>query len=97
MILRCCTPVTNIMVGGQILAKDKSKNYKVYSMKRFKILMYWNMFLATILGIFGQWIAYYISNNMVKVPTVYCLTVLTVISILLFLIIPILIYRCMKK
>ncbi|NEU04842.1 hypothetical protein [Clostridium senegalense] len=81
------------------MSKEQSKSYKVDSIKRFKIFMFGNILLATILGVFAQDIAYYISDNIniVKLSAVYCLTALTLISILLFLITPILICRCIKK
>ncbi|GAA0116214.1 hypothetical protein [Clostridium senegalense] len=45
------------------MSKEQSKNYKVDSIKKFKIFMCGNILLATILGVFAQDIAYYISDN----------------------------------
>jgi hypothetical protein len=54
------------------------------------------MIIATILGMYGQDISYYIDEKIDVVSPVYCLTILTVISIFLFLVIPILIYKFTK-
>ena len=78
------------------MSKEKTKGYKAYSTKKVTIIICVIMLVAIILGVYGQSIAYYISDTVEWVSPIYCLTALTVISITLFLITPILIYRYMK-
>jgi membrane protein YdbS with pleckstrin-like domain len=59
--------------------------------------MYGSMIMALVLGIYGQSITYYINENIIEVSLVYCLTALTITSILLFVIPPILAYKLNKK
>lgn len=66
-------------------------------MRKIKSLMYSSMILATILGVYGQSISYYISRNIVEMSPVYYLTILTSISLLLFLATPILAYKFNKN
>lgn len=65
---------------------------------QFNILIYGNMILAILLGVYGQGILYYIIDNIaLMLPPLYCLAILTMTSILLFLVPPILIYKYNKK
>lgn len=65
-------------------------------MKKAKICMYLSMIIATVLAVYGQDMSYYITGKIEGISPVYCLTVLTAISIFLFLVIPILIYKFTK-
>lgn len=57
-----------------------------------------NIILATIIGVYGQDITYYIvGDTLTRTSLLCCLTILTVISIVLFLTPPLLIYRGIKK
>ena len=52
---------------------------------------------ATLIGLFGQALAYYVDEIMASnVPPVYYLTIITVISITLYLAIPFLVYLLVK-
>ena len=62
-----------------------------------KVLIYVNIIVATILGIFGQSSAYFINEHIVKISPVDNLIALTIISVLLFISTPILINYCGKK
>ena len=68
--------------------------------KKFKFFICINIILATIIGVYAQDIAYYysgdysISNAQLYL---YLLTILTMLSIVLFFTTPILIYRFIKK
>lgn len=65
---------------------------------QFNILIYGIMILATLLGVHSQEILYYIIDNIASMlPPLYCLTILTMTSIFLFLVPPILIYKNNKK
>ena len=68
--------------------------------KEFRIFIFINIILATVIGNYAQNIAYYIvgyySINTAQLY-LYILTVLTTLSIILFLVIPILIHLFMKK
>lgn len=52
-----------------------------------------SMILATILGIYGQDIAYFLNRTVVTVSPVYFLTIITAASVLLFLVTPVLVYK----
>ncbi|VFE55571.1 Uncharacterised protein [Clostridioides difficile] len=68
--------------------------------KKFRIFIFINIILATVIGIYAQDIAYYIvgdySVNIAQLY-LYILTVLTILSIILFLATPILIHLFVKK
>lgn len=68
--------------------------------KKFRIIIFINIILATVIGIYAQNIASYIvadySINTAQLY-LYILTVLTTLSIILFLVIPILIHLFVKK
>lgn len=66
-------------------------------MKKTNILMHSSMVLATILGVYGQNISYDIARNIVEISPVYYLAILTMTSIFLFLITPILAYKLNKN
>ncbi|XID93878.1 hypothetical protein ACF3MZ_04950 [Paenibacillaceae bacterium WGS1546] len=54
-------------------------------MVKSNILIFGSLTLATILGIFGQGITYFINDTFVEIDLISCLTILTVTSILLYL------------
>ncbi|MGM0875914.1 MAG: hypothetical protein ACQEWV_14265 [Bacillota bacterium] len=61
------------------------------------VLIFGSLFLATVFGIFGQGISYFMNEHFVGIPPVYYLTILTIISVFLYLVIPVLTYSSMKK
>jgi membrane protein YdbS with pleckstrin-like domain len=71
-----------------MLIKEKNK---------MRVFIYGSMILALVLGIYGQSISYYINDNLLKLSVLDWLTVVTITSILLFLIPPILAYKLNKK
>ncbi len=58
-------------------------------MNKRKILMCFFMALATVLGIYAQGISYYISTNIISLSPVIFLSVITFISIGLYILVPI--------
>lgn len=53
--------------------------------------------IATLLGLFGQALAYYVDEIMASnVPPIYYLTIITIISIILYLATPLLVYLLVK-
>ena len=64
---------------------------------KINILAYLSMIIATILGIKAQSITYYISDNIINVDLLYCLIIITIISILLFWVPQTLIYKWNKE
>lgn len=77
--------------------KEENEKHKDDFIKRLKIFICGSIALATLLGLKAQYIAYYIGNHIEKISPLYCLTVLTVISIILFLITHLLIYKFIQK
>ncbi len=66
-------------------------------MKKWHFLLWVLIIIATLLGLFGQALAYYVDENMANnVPPVYYLTIITVISIILYLAAPLLVYLLVK-
>ncbi|MGL5692820.1 MAG: hypothetical protein ACRCXA_01995 [Peptostreptococcaceae bacterium] len=66
--------------------------------KKFKFFICINIILATIIGVYAQDITYYIiDDSLARNTFLYWLTILTVLSIVLFLVTPILIYRFVEK
>lgn len=61
-------------------------------MNKLKVLMCFFMVLATVLGIYGQGISYYVSSNLISVSPVILLSIITFISMALFILTPILSY-----
>ena len=66
-------------------------------MIKIKIFICANMMLSIVLAIYGQSISYYINHNIKTISPLYCLTVLTAISILLFFTTPIFVCKYFKK
>lgn len=62
-----------------------------------RIFIFVIMILATTVGIYGQIISYYISKNIIEISPLHCLTILTAITIFLFLTSHTMIYRSIKK
>ncbi|MDM5215097.1 hypothetical protein QUF94_27675 [Peribacillus sp. NJ4] len=55
-------------------------------MIKANILILGSIILATILGIFGQGISYFMNENIAKIYPIYYLTGLTMISVFLYLV-----------
>ncbi|MFJ7736461.1 hypothetical protein ACIQ2D_08955 [Lysinibacillus sp. NPDC097287] len=66
-------------------------------MKKVHVLIFGSLILATIVGVFGQGIAYFMNENIVKTYPIYYLTALTMISIFLYLVTFALTYIYFKK
>ncbi|WP_141431130.1 hypothetical protein [Bacillus sp. 03113] len=66
-------------------------------MIKANVLILGGIILATILGIFGQGISYFMNENIAEIYPVYYLTALTMISVFLYLVTPVLIYISIKK
>ncbi|WP_426351045.1 hypothetical protein ACPWSR_07425 [Alloiococcus sp. CFN-8] len=66
-------------------------------MRKLKVLMCCSMVLATVLGIYGQGISSYISNNFISVSPVIILSISTLLSLALFIFTPILIRAAAKE
>lgn len=66
-------------------------------MIKINVLIFGSMILATILGVFGQGLAYFMNENIVKTYPIYYLSVLTLISIFLYVVSFILTYVSLKK
>ncbi|MDF2546133.1 MAG: hypothetical protein K0R93_1031 [Anaerosolibacter sp.] len=66
-------------------------------MIKLHFFMYGSMILATMLGVYAQSISYYINSNIVKISPLYSLTVLTMISILLYTVPPMFAYKFINK
>jgi len=69
------------------LAREKNKTRLLQ--------LYASMFLAIVLGVYAQDIAYFLHNNL-TIPLLLGLTLATILSILLFLIPPILLSKLCK-
>lgn len=66
-------------------------------MRKANIIIFGSLILATIFGIFGQGMAYFLKENFVEISPIYYLTVLTIISIFLYLSCFVLTYLQYKK
>ena len=66
-------------------------------MGKSNILILGSLTLATIVGIFGQGISYFMNKNIFSIAPIYYLTVLTCTSIFLYLVTVVLIYLAGKK
>lgn len=70
----------------------------VNKIRKFEIFTSINIILATIIGIYAQDITYYIvGDTLTTTALLYCLIIVTVISNVLFLTPPLLIYNGIKK
>lgn len=56
------------------------------------VLMFGSLMAASILGIYGQGMAYFMNEKIAEIPPIYYLTVLTFISIFLYVITDLLTY-----
>ncbi|WP_433959214.1 hypothetical protein [Cytobacillus horneckiae] len=66
-------------------------------MKKGHFFIWMLMIIATILGVFGQSLAYFVDEHMANTNhTVYYLTIFTVISISIYFVTPLLAYLMMK-
>ncbi len=66
-------------------------------MKKFYGLLIGSFLLATIFCVFGQGIAYFLSEHFIPIWPVYYLTGLTILGFLLYLLTAFLIYQLFKK
>ena len=74
----------------KILLKDK--------VKKFKFFICVSIICATLMGVYAQNITYYIVGDSFDMnPLLYWLTILTALSIILFIVTSILIYWLIKK
>lgn len=77
-------------LGGGILLKDK--------VKKLKFFICVNIILATLIGVYAQNVTYRIVGDYLdRNPILYCLTMLTTLSIVLFMATPIVIDKFIKK
>jgi len=65
--------------------------------KKTTAIILGSLILATIFGVFGQGMAYFLNENFAKIPPIYYLTVLTIISVFLYLISFVMTYLQYKK
>lgn len=65
-------------------------------MIKINVLIFGSMILATILGVFGQGLAYFMNENIVKTYPIYYLTALTMLSIFLYIVSFVLTYVYLK-
>lgn len=66
-------------------------------MKKWHFFIWGLILIATVLGVYGQSLAYFVDENIaITIYPVYSLTILTAISILLYLVTPLLIYSLAK-
>lgn len=66
-------------------------------MKKANIFIFGSLILATLLGRYGQAISYFLDEHMKETKPVYYLTVITMISIVLFLVTYLFTYIVFKK
>ncbi|MFF5996035.1 hypothetical protein AAGS61_14980 [Lysinibacillus sp. KU-BSD001] len=66
-------------------------------MVKSNILICSCLILATIVGIFGQGIAYFMNENIASIAPVYYLTILTATSVFLYVVTIVLTYIASKK
>lgn len=64
---------------------------------RFNALVIGSLILATMLGVFGQDLSYYMSESFMEISPVTYLTVLTVISVFLYVLSFVVTYIAYKK
>ena len=69
----------------------------VILVRKANAIIFGSLILATILGVFGQGIAYFLNGIFAKIHPVYYLTVLTIISLFLYLSSFVLAYLQYKK
>lgn len=66
-------------------------------MKSVQVLIIGSVLVATAFGIFGQHISYFIGDQIAYANPLYCLTVLTVVSLLLYAFTPIFTFVYARK
>ncbi|WP_431027010.1 hypothetical protein [Lysinibacillus sp. LZ02] len=66
-------------------------------MVKSNILIFSCLTLATIFGIFGQDVAYFMNENIASIAPIYYLTILTATSVFLYLVTIVLTYIASKK
>lgn len=68
-----------------------------WELKKEHYFIWMLMIIATILGVYGQSLAYFVDEHMANTnPPIYYLTIFTVISVLIYLVTPLLAYLMMK-
>jgi hypothetical protein len=67
-----------------------------WDLKKGHLLVWILMIIATPLGIFGQSLAYFVEEYMGDTRGIYYLTIFTVITVLIYLVIPLLSYLLIK-
>ncbi|WP_074733205.1 hypothetical protein [Halobacillus karajensis] len=66
-------------------------------MNKTNAIIIGSLILATIFGILGQGMAYFLNENFAKIPPIYYLSILTIISVILYLSSFVLTYLQYKK
>ncbi len=66
-------------------------------MAKKNIIILGSLILATIFGIYGQGMSYYLNENLVEIAPIYYLTFLTILSVFLYFISFVLTYLQYKK
>lgn len=66
-------------------------------MKRVQVLIIGSLLVATAFGIYGQHVSYFIGDHVAYTNPVYCLTLLTVISLLLYGLTPVFTFVYARK
>lgn len=66
-------------------------------MKKTNAIVLGSLILATVFGVFGQGMAYFLNENFAKISPIYYLTILTIISVFLYLISIVMTYFQYKK
>ncbi len=69
----------------------------VEMLMKVNILVFGSLIIASILGIYGQGIAYFLNENIAKIHPIYYLTVITITSVFLYGVTVLLMYIYTKK
>lgn len=76
---------------GYVFAKEE------WALKKKHLFLWVLMIIATVLGVYGQSLAYFVEEHIgVTNRSLYYLTIFTVISVLIYLVIPLLAYLMMR-
>lgn len=66
-------------------------------MSKTNAIIFGSLVLATLFGVYGQGMAYFLNESFIEIHSIYSLSVLTILSIILFLISFVLSYHQYKK
>ncbi|ANU23359.1 hypothetical protein [Planococcus donghaensis] len=66
-------------------------------MRKFYVVLLGTFLLATVFCVFGQGLAYFLSEHFVQISPVYYLTGLTILGIFLYVVTGFLVFRLFKK